>query len=798
MRPVPFALFAIAGCVLLACQSPSAPAADNLTAEEGFVPLFNGKDLSGWVPVNVAPETFSVRDGEIVTTGKPTGVMRTERQYENFIIELDWKHITPGGNSGMFVWSDAITAPGQPFTRAYECQILDEAYFTPEMKKRGVATGQGDLFAIHGSVMKPDRPHPEGWMRCLPSENRTLPAGNWNHYRVECNDGVIKLAVNGKVVSGGSECHPRKGYICLEAEGAECHFRNIRLKELPSTGAKGDDVAKADEGFKYVYPSPDLAAFVQDPGHKNHWRVKDWIIDYDGKSDAKDKTLWTQQEYGDFQMVIDWRLPRAPVKTKRPIILPTGEEAKDADGKPKEQEVLDAGDSGIFLRGADKAQVNIWCWPAGSGEVWGYRTDPNQPPEVRAAATPKVRADNPPGQWNRFLITMRGDRLTVGLNGKTVIDNARLPGVPPRGRIGLQHHGDPVQFGNIYIKKLDGGAAGATAVPNARVVNPSAVVSSEFIFEKAPFASCHASTIAETKGGLVGAWFGGTREGAKDVGIWLARHDGQAWSSPAEVATGANGDQRYPCWNPVLFQARDGPLLLFYKVGPSPSRWWGMLMTSEDAGRTWSAAKRLPEGILGPIKNKPVQLEDGAIVCGSSTEDAGWRVHMERTADLGKTWGRTDPLNGGRDLGLIQPGILNFGHGRLAILCRSRQGKVYESFSEDAGKGWTHSAATDLPNPNSGIDAVTLKDGRSLLVYNHTTTGRTPLNIATSADGKSWAPAVVLEDEKGEFSYPAVIQAADGKVHVTYTWKRQRIKHVVLDPTKIRGDSASAAAKGAP
>jgi len=338
-------------------------------------------------------------------------------------------------------------------------------------------------------------------------------------------------------------------------------------------------------------------------------------------------------------------------------------------------------------------------------------------------------------------------------------------------------------------------SARAPAGPSATQAAP-AVVSSEFVFEQAPFASCHASTIAETKDGLVAAWFGGTREGAKDVGIWLARRDGQAWSAPVDVATGAEGDQRLPCWNPVLFQPKDGPLMLFYKVGPSPSRWWGMLKTSDDAGKSWSPARRLPEGILGPIKNKPVQLEDGTILCGSSTEDAGWRVHMERTTDLGKTWSRTDPLNDGRNLGLIQPGILNLGHGALEILCRSKQGKIYQSRSDDAGKTWSAPAATDLPNPNSGIDAVTLKDGRSLLVYNHTTTGRSPLNIAVSADGKAWTPAVVLEDEKGEYSYPAIIQTADGKVHVTYTWKRQRIKHVVLDPAMIRGDRA--VSKGTP
>src|SRR4051812_40255912 len=161
---------------------------------DGFVPLFNGKDLSGWVPVNVAPgNTFTVKDGEIHCTGIPTGVMRTERMYENFIIEMDWMHTVPAGNSGLFIWGDAITSPGVPFARGIEVQILDDAYFTPEMKKKGFATGHGDLFAIHGATCIPDRKHPGGWSRCLPSALTTRPAGEWNHYHVECIDGSVKL-----------------------------------------------------------------------------------------------------------------------------------------------------------------------------------------------------------------------------------------------------------------------------------------------------------------------------------------------------------------------------------------------------------------------------------------------------------------------------------------------------------------------------------------------------------------------------------------------------------------------------
>ena len=261
--------------------------------------------------------------------------------------------------------------------------------------------------------------------------------------------------MNGKVVSGGSESKPRKGYICLESEGSECHFRNLRIKELPSTNPTVDEIAPLAESFKSLYTGVDLSGWRAEPGHQGHWRPRDWILEYDGKSEAQDKHLWSEKEYGDFVLICDWRWTEKGTNRLRPVILQTGEYALDADGKQQEVEVSDAGDSGIYLRGSGKSQVNIWCWPIGSGEVWGYRLDKNLPVEVRAAVTPRMKADNPIGKWNRFIITMKGDRLTVNLNGQTVIENAQLPGVPKRGPIALQHHGDPIQFANIFIKELD-------------------------------------------------------------------------------------------------------------------------------------------------------------------------------------------------------------------------------------------------------------------------------------------------------------------------------------------------------
>ncbi len=305
----------------------------------------------------------------------------------------------------------------------------------------------------------------------------------------------------------------------------------------------------------------------------------------------------------------------------------------------------------------------------------------------------------------------------------------------------------------------------------------------EFIYEEAPFPQCHASTIEESQDGLVAAWFGGTREKNPDVGIWVSRRTDGTWSTPVEVANGVINDQeRHPTWNPVLFQPKTGPLLLFYKNGPSPRDWWGELIRSSDGGKTWSEMERLPDGIFGPIKNKPIQLADGTIVSGVSTEHDGWRVHMELSTDNGKTWTATRALNTKDEMDAIQPGLLTFGD-TIRILCRTRQGRISTATSSDRGKTWSKMSLIDLPNPNSGIDAVTLKDGRGLLVYNHTKRGRSPLNVAVSNNGTDWKPVVTLENQPGEYSYPAIIQTSDGKVHITYTWKRQRVKHVVLDAT---------------
>lgn len=344
---------------------------------------------------------------------------------------------------------------------------------------------------------------------------------------------------------------------------------------------------------------------------------------------------------------------------------------------------------------------------------------------------------------------------------------------------------------SLFLSIMIGCGSTFPAVAQQTITSP---LRQEFIYESASFPSCHASTITELSDGtLIAAWFGGTDEGNKDVGIWVSRKPAgkTKWSEPKEVANGiqhhlVDGDtRRHPCWNPVLFTSAKDKLILFYKCGPSPSTWWGMKTISRDNGVTWSTAGRLPEGIDGPVKNKPIRLADGSLLAGSSTEDKGWRVHFERTSDQGRTWTRTGPINDGKEISAIQPSILVHGEGRLQALGRSRQGKLWTSWSTDSGAHWSPMTLLDVPNPSAGTDAITLKDGRHLLVYNPTRRGRSPLAVALSKDGIQWQLVLTLEDEPGEYSYPAVIQTADGTIHITYTWRRKRIRHAEFNPNDL-------------
>jgi predicted neuraminidase len=324
-----------------------------------------------------------------------------------------------------------------------------------------------------------------------------------------------------------------------------------------------------------------------------------------------------------------------------------------------------------------------------------------------------------------------------------------------------------------------------------------------FVPGTAPFAASHASTVVELKNGdLMSAWFGGTAEGKPDVAIWGATRTRAGWSAPVELAR----EVEVPCWNPVLFHTRDGKLWLYYKFGPSPQTWTGARKWSTDEGRTWSPVEHLPAGLLGPIRAKPLVLQDGTIVSGTSIEAyRSWAAWIERSTDGGKTWAKIGPIvppvvpakqgigntqaaqvpgsADGKDVdGIIQPSVVPLGRKHLRLYARStaKTARVCVADSYDDGVTWTQARPLEVPNPNSGIDALALRDGRVVLVYNNTTSGRTPLNLAVSSDGEHFKMFYTLEDSPGEYSYPALIQTASGGLEMTYTWNRKTIEHVHL------------------
>ena len=316
----------------------------------------------------------------------------------------------------------------------------------------------------------------------------------------------------------------------------------------------------------------------------------------------------------------------------------------------------------------------------------------------------------------------------------------------------------------------------------------------EFIFSpgSTSFPSSHASTLVELRdGSILTAWFGGTAEGNTDVAIWSSRQTGTAWSKPVELAR----EPGVACWNPVLFHMQNARLWLYYKFGTDPQNWTAARKYSDDEGMTWSATEHLPAGIIGPVRAKPLVLPDGTIVSGSSTESYhSWAVWIERSRDQGKTWAKigpivptpTDPASNQRE-GIIQPSVVSLGAKHLRLYARSTEviGRVVVSDSFDEGNTWTQARPIDVLNPNSGIDAVALKDHHVILIYNNTTKGRSPLNLAISTDGEHFKMFLTLEDEPGEFSYPSLIQASNGDLCMTYTWNRKSIRFVRLPQSEI-------------
>ncbi len=339
----------------------------------------------------------------------------------------------------------------------------------------------------------------------------------------------------------------------------------------------------------------------------------------------------------------------------------------------------------------------------------------------------------------------------------------------------------------------------AAETPREVLDKQSGIVSRQDIFQPGEFfESCHASTVLETlDGGLLVAYFAGTREGADDVCIWISKFKDGKWSNPRIAASATMTQEKpAPCWNPVLFRNSDNSITLFFKQSGNWHNWRGMQTISKDEGQTWSTPEPLaPKGNFGPIKNKPARVGKRIILPASDEFSADdWRVYFWLSDDDGKTWTRTPYVNQKDEIGGIQPSILIHKNGDLQAIGRTPRdiGFVYQTWSRDGGKTWSKLASTGLPNPNSGTDAVTLQDGRHLLVYNHTQNWkiRSPLNVAISSDGMRWQPALVLEDATGEFSYPAVVQRKDGLVDITYTNRRKTITHVVVDPAKLSPSTA--------
>lgn len=358
-------------------------------AGEKFQPLFNGKNLDGWVRVNTAPSTWSVKDKMLICTGKPIGELRTEKMYQNFILELEWRHMKPRGNAGVFVWADDITAKGVPFHRSVEVQVLENAYGNTRSH-----TTHGDIFPIHGAKMTPT--NGRGGSRAFPTEFRSKPSPEWNHYRIECRDGNISLAVNGKVVTRGKNASPRKGYICLESEGGIVHYRDIKIQELPETPIDEKHIAHANRGYRSLYSGLDLSGWkAQGEG----WKSQDWILAHTGKNEGQ---LGTTETFDNVGFVFDVRLDK------------------------------NSGPCSATLRGA---KIPI---------------DPDHPDIGKHLLGP--------GKWNRFEGELKKARLSLKLNGQTIWNEQDVAdigsfGVLPKGPLYLKVQG-PVHFANIYVRKL--------------------------------------------------------------------------------------------------------------------------------------------------------------------------------------------------------------------------------------------------------------------------------------------------------------------------------------------------------
>lgn len=400
---LPLALTLALSCSSVFAATPGQnPAAD----ADGFVSMFNGRDLSGWTNINCAPETWSVRDGMIVCTGKPTGGLRTTRHYENFVLELEWRHLTSGGNSGVFVWGSPINAPGVPFLRGIEVQALDHGYAVEYERKNGKKsdsfTVHGDVFPIHGATMKPIGR--TNGRRGFPSEERSKPSPEWNHYKIVANNGSIRLHVNGKEVSGGDDCNYRRGYLALESEGAPVEFRNIRIKELPSSNPAPELVAPLDPGWRALFNGLDLRGWQTSTATAQAWHVVNEKIQLKpdgGAPSSADAPLWTTDDFGDAEFIVDFQPPAARAANPTSI-----------------------GAATVLLRGRN-----------GEG-------------------MPVVLSGASPGKFSRFVITVRGRSVTLQRDGGPTTALELPAASPARGAFGLARGAGVGSFMNLHVRPL--------------------------------------------------------------------------------------------------------------------------------------------------------------------------------------------------------------------------------------------------------------------------------------------------------------------------------------------------------
>ncbi|MBL8891181.1 MAG: DUF1080 domain-containing protein [Planctomycetaceae bacterium] len=393
-------MYCLRTCLAIALLCPALVLAQS-DDEQGFVPLFNGRDFTGWVRTNTPESTWSYQDGLIVCTGKPIGELRTEKMYQNFILEVEWRHMVPRGNAGIFLFADDITARGVPFHRGIEVQVLENAYGNT----RGYTT-HGDIFPIHGAKMVPL--NGRGGDRAFPTENRSNPSPEWNHYRITAQDGEVTLAVNGKVVTRGQQCSPRKGYICLESEGGVVHYRNVKIKELPDTPVAEAEIAIANRGYYSIYTGLDLSGWTSDESARAAWVVRDWVLAHDG-STGESHSLVHEPVLEDFGFVIDFKL-----------------------NQPESHFTLQL--------------LNVAEADAGSGSK----------PDPISIYTTKNQDEKwlKPGQWYRLEGTVIGSVLTLAIDGHPLEHQHHLQRLNSKRQLTLTATG-PQDLANLYLRPVE-------------------------------------------------------------------------------------------------------------------------------------------------------------------------------------------------------------------------------------------------------------------------------------------------------------------------------------------------------